>query len=48
MSTNMLSVEQFQKVLPPQVKKNVDQDLVDHINKLITDPEERESLGIIC
>ena len=38
----MLSVEQFQKVLPPQVKKNVDQDLVDHINKLITDPEERE------
>ena len=42
MSSNMLSVEQFQKVLPPQVKKNVDQDLVDHINKLITDPEERE------
>ncbi len=40
--SNMLSVEQFQKVLPPQVKKNVDQDLVDHINKLITDPEERE------
>ena len=38
----MLSVEQFQKVLPPQVKKSVDQDLVDHINKLITDPEERE------
>ena len=42
MSTGLLTLDQFQKVLPPQIKKNVDQDLVDHVNKLITDPEERE------
>lgn len=37
-----LTVEQFQAVVPKSVKKKVNQELVDHINGLVQDPEMRE------
>lgn len=44
MSTSTaLTVEQFQKVLPPKVKKSVNQELIDKINTTLTDPELREN-----
>ena len=38
-----LTVEQFKRALPAQMKKTVDQDMVDKINKTISDPEVREA-----
>lgn len=34
-----LTVEQFKDVLPPQVKKNVNQEVMDIVNNVIGDPE---------
>lgn len=38
----MLTVEQFKKVLPPQVKGNVNQELINSINNTLKDPEQME------
>ena len=38
-----LTVEQFKRALPAQMKKTVDQDMVDKINQTISDPEVREA-----
>lgn len=38
MDSTQLTVEQFKKALPPQVKKSISQDLIDKINKTISDP----------
>jgi NADH dehydrogenase/NADH:ubiquinone oxidoreductase subunit G len=38
-----LTVEQFQRALPAQVKKSVNQELIDQVNKTISDPEVREA-----
>ena len=34
-----LTVEQFQEVLPPKVRKTVNQELIDQINKTLSEPE---------
>lgn len=36
--TNQLTIEQFQRVLPKDLKRTIDQDMVDSVNKLLTDP----------
>jgi hypothetical protein len=41
--SNQLTVEQFKRVLPPQVKRAVDQDLVDTVNNLVCDSEFKEA-----
>jgi len=38
-----LTVDQFKRALPAQMKKTVDQDMVDKINQTISDPEVREA-----
>lgn len=38
-----LSLEQFRQALPDKVKKSVNQELVDSINKTLSDPEEFEA-----
>lgn len=38
----MLTEEQFKLVLPDKMKKNVNQDLIDRINKTLSSPEEME------
>lgn len=38
-----LTMEQFQKVLPPQMKKTVNQELLDRINNTVCNPIEREA-----
>ncbi len=40
--TTQLTIEQFKKVMPPQVKKNITQELVDKINTTFSDPDSRE------
>lgn len=42
--SNKLTVEQFQRVMPAQMKKKVDKRLVDSINKTLTDPILAESI----
>lgn len=37
-----LTIDQFKQALPPQVRRSVNQEIVDNINSLITDPEMRE------
>lgn len=37
-----LTMDQFKQALPPQVRRSVNQEIVDNINSLITDPEMRE------
>lgn len=44
MSTQLLTIEQFHKVLPSQVKKSLSQDLIDKINQTITDPVMAEQV----
>lgn len=39
----MLSLDQFRQALPDKVKKSVNQELVDSINKTLSDPEEFEA-----
>lgn len=39
----MLTEEQFKKVLPANVRKSVNQDLIDRVNSTISDPEVMES-----
>lgn len=39
----MLSLEMFQQALPDKLKKTVNPDLVDRINRLVSDPEAREA-----
>lgn len=41
--SDQLTIEQFKQVLPTQVKKTITQELVDSINKIIIDPEFRET-----
>jgi len=41
--SNNLTLEQFQRVLPKQVKKSVNQALVDRVNKTISDPVMMEN-----
>jgi hypothetical protein len=36
---DLMTKEQFQAVLPPQVKKNISQDLIDDVNNMLADPE---------
>lgn len=40
--SSQLSIEQFQKVLPKQLKITVNQPMVDNINQLLTDPVLQE------
>jgi hypothetical protein len=37
-----LTIEQFHSALPPAVRRNVDQQMVDNVNQLSVDPEFRE------
>lgn len=39
----MLTIEQFKQALPDKVKKSVNQELIDQINKTLSDPEMYES-----
>lgn len=39
----LLTEEQFRQVLPPQVKKSVNKELIDQINNTLADPEIREA-----
>ena len=41
--SNQLSIEQFQRVLPKQLKRNITQDQVDKVNTLLTDPVLQET-----
>jgi len=41
--SNALTIEQFQSVMPTKAKKNISQQLVDNINKTMSDPILRES-----
>jgi hypothetical protein len=43
MSIDPLTMEQFDKILPPQVKKNLNQELLDKFNQSITDPQFAET-----
>lgn len=43
MSTNLLTLDQFNRVLPKQVRSSLRPEMVDNINKLISDPHLRES-----
>ncbi len=40
---DVLTEEQFKMVLPPALKKNVNPDLMDHINNTLSDPEHLEA-----
>ncbi|WP_027854434.1 hypothetical protein [Marinobacterium litorale] len=40
--SGLLTAEQFRKALPPQVKKSVNQELIDKVNQTISDPAFRE------
>jgi hypothetical protein len=42
-SAPTLSVEMFRSALPDKVKKSVNQDLIDSINKTLSDPDEFEA-----
>lgn len=42
--SGLLTVEQFKRVLPVQVKRSINQELIDKINQSINDPEEREAI----
>lgn len=37
-----LTIDQFKQALPPAVRRSINQEIVDNINQLITDPEMRE------
>lgn len=39
----VLSVEQFKQALPDKVRKSVNQELIDHINKTLSEPELYEA-----
>lgn len=41
--TAVLTLEQFQKALPAQVKKSVNQELIDKVNSTLSDPEMMEN-----
>jgi len=38
-----LTLDQFKQALPAHVKKNVNQEIIDNVNSLISDPEMREA-----
>lgn len=42
MTTDLLTVEQFNRVLPPQMKTCVNQQLIDSVNKALSDPHTAE------
>lgn len=42
-SLPVLTVEMFQMALPDKVKKSVNQELIDQVNKTLSDPEEFEA-----
>lgn len=41
--TQALTIEQFQRALPDKVKKSVSQDLIDQVNKTLSDPDMFEN-----
>ncbi|MGH1461239.1 MAG: hypothetical protein ACRBB6_04305 [Neptuniibacter sp.] len=41
--SELLSVEQFKQALPPQVKKSINQEVIDNLNNMVIDPEFRET-----
>ncbi len=42
-SSLALTVQQFQQALPDKVKKSVNQELIDQVNKTLSDPDEFEA-----
>lgn len=42
--TGQLTLDQFQRALPAQVKKSINQELIDKINTTLSDPEMREQV----